>query len=126
MPACIPTSAERPDWVILGIRRKPGDGVCVYASKTLSQVDMTFEFGDDYLLSHNAVYSDGPSSIRMTAVMGSYVFVIAPTYGEAVAKLGDLFAAWEREERWEPRIEPLPQPDNVRQLRRPIELGTGE
>lgn len=127
MPISIPTAAERPDWIIIGIRRKPGDGVCLYASKTLRSVRMDFEFGDSGFFSlHDSVFAEGPSSINMTAVLDSYVFVIASTYSEAIAQLGDLFGAWERDERWEPQIEVVPPVNNVRELRRPIELGTGE
>lgn len=121
--ASIPSYAERPDWIILGIRRKPGDGVCLYASKSLRSIEMEMDFGADYGF-FGVAQPLTRSSITLTAVLTEYVFVIAASYREAILKLGDLFDAWERDERWTIRAELTEVQATIAAA--PFELGPGE
>lgn len=79
-------STQSPDWVMTGIPR-PGIGVRVIASQQLGQLrfDMT-------------AMDDPPPRHLLSAVLEQALFVDRPTYSEAIAEVGRIWANWRKDQ----------------------------
>jgi len=101
----------QPDWIIFGIQ--VDEGVCLYASKTLSRVEIEHQFDDDLFFAGRfdaGIRSRGPSYIEVSAVMRDYVWIKAPNYATAFTQLNDLFNQWSQEYAPQPRrLEVVPE-----------------
>lgn len=92
-----------PDWAILGARQYSGSGVMLVASNQLRSMSVTMEY--EYFERRNAfgtfaVREAMADRIELAAVLDNCVIIYAPDYPSALARLPDLFNAWERGERW--------------------------
>jgi hypothetical protein len=101
-------STQEPDFVMVGIPR-PGMGVRVIASRKLSgtKFDMT---------THPSRPGGSEPVWTIRALMERALFVDKPSYPEAVAHVGTVWANWDRAEgggQWAARPHGVPQPEDL-------------
>lgn len=89
-----PNSELRPDWVIIG--GPLGDGVQIYASTTLTKVELTMRANDDETI-RSAFgppfpFYSASRTIVAALTMDDFVLITAPTYAQA---FHHLFAQWQ-------------------------------
>ena len=80
---------SRPDWVLVGAPAPDGDGVVLYASKSLTYASLvssaTVMLGAGYRIAGAPVVNGHDLALSMRDV----VVVYAPTYAEALSRLVD-------------------------------------
>lgn len=91
-------STQKPDWVLVGIPH-PGTGVRVWASRELAgtSFDMT-------------PMEQPPPRWVIRATMAQALTVDEPGYGEAMAKITQIWHNWDREQATSARAHAVPRP----------------
>lgn len=95
-----------PDWVIFGIS-SDSDGVVLYASSSLSAIELEAQYEMDYFRSYPWEWQVPRfRHVDMTVSMHQYVIVQGETYADALRKLMNMYGEPERWHTQTPEIEP--------------------
>lgn len=93
------------DWAILGAKQYGGSSVMLVASNQMHTMSVTVGYEDSECMSvfgaiREPIRDSRGDRIELTAILDNCVIIYAPDYQSALARLPDLFGAWERGERW--------------------------
>lgn len=98
-----------PDFVMLGLTRPAGMGVRLYASRDLPQA----QFGPPPMPQNVTA-----GAYLLHSVMANMLVIDKPTYAEAMARMNEIWANWDREKKTmlEDAGRRRPSPDVIREL----------